>query len=257
MKINRSQVFLPKKIYNEMYINDNLDALAFYIIIKKIYKNGIIFNASNKKVAGLAKVSESTARKHIITLIKYDLIKKRGNDIIFVNPMKLTRYANKKGVIKASYFSILNNYKNQKIFLKSFAFLCNIKAQERVVAKVIKSNKDLMQERNYSLFKKAHRYLSKKQFITNYVTLSNRSFCKKVNKSTPTIQRYKKTLINEGILISKQKFKKFDISLEHLRGLRKAKNFLDFKLNRLRVIDGKVYQQLTNEYTLMNNPVQK
>jgi hypothetical protein len=234
-----------------MLEDGNLDALAFYIILKKQFKNGIIFDATNKRVGQLAGTSESTARKNINVLLKYDLIHRQGTDMVFVNAMKLTRYASKNGVLKASYFLILKTYKLQKIHVKSFPILCNLRTQVRMIQKVKKSTTILKQEHsNYKEFKKAKKHLDKKLFFIDYSTLSNKSFGKNINKSIPTIQRYKKTLSEQDIITVKQKFKKIDMETSYLVQLRKNNHFLDFRLNRLRIINNQVFTQLTNEYTL-------
>jgi hypothetical protein len=250
LSFQKRLVFLPKKVYHVMFTNGHLDALAFYIQSKKKFKNGIFFDATNKKIAKLVGVSESTARKQLAILSSYGLIIRKPNEVHFVNPFKLMQFANQKGKMKGSYFKILKTYKEQKQFVKCFPVLCNLKTQKRMIQKVQKSNQIISNSRDYKEVKKAKRYLKKKSFCTDYVTLSNKSFSNEVLKSKATAQRYKKFLVKEKVIEKKYKFVKTKIKVSDLLTMRKNRQFLDFSLNRLIISNNTVCVQLTNEYIL-------
>jgi DNA-binding MarR family transcriptional regulator len=242
--VNRSVVFLPKKVFNIFEKEQRLDSLAFYIQTKKKFKNSKIFNYSLNRLNEITGLSIGTLSKHINALNRLGLIEISNKVLTFKNPKKLTQYANSKGKIKMSYFKVMSSYRTQKIFLKNFKSLCNLKKQERLINTTpnkLKSKRNLAQTAIKKRLRKG----------IKYSTLSNFRYSQIINKSSASVSRHKAMLESENVFIQNNKFKKTKFSIEELNHMRRTP-FLDFEVRKYRLVDGVVCIQLSNEIKVCN-----
>lgn len=253
MNFNKHIIFLPKRLWFEMNQNGHLDALSLYVQIKKIYRSGRIENATQQRIASLTNLSQTTIQKNLKIIIDYGLAYFDCKALVFRDPNKLTQYANKQNRVHLMHIYVMKSYKLQKYKIKSIAALSSLKKQEAQINKTNHSIKQLSTSYSSKELKKAIKHLKNKSGLDKkYCTLSNRSFARLINKSESTAKRWKKILKTQGIITIDAKFKEVpNYSGKDLRILRS--NSLDFDafFNRLRLINGKVYEQLSNELKLV------
>lgn len=237
---NKRVVFLPKKVYKVFADEGKLDSLAFYIQNKKRFKNSKVFNYSLQRLNQITGLSIGTLSKHITALRRLGLIKIENKVLTFINPKKLTQYANKAGKIKMSYYKVMGSYKTQKIFLKNFKAICNLQKQQRLIDST--SNK---KKGKRSLASKAIQKRNRKGI--KYQTLSIFRYSQIVDKSMQTVCRYKRILENENVITQKQRFKKTHFSINDYKSIKNNAHFLNFNAFKLRIINNLVMIQQSNE----------
>lgn len=220
---NKVLVFLPKSVYNHFLIKKQLNALAFYIQLKKKYKNSIILNATNKRLATLASISESRARVFKNVLIESGLCEynQSANTLLLRNPSKLKQYFALGHVNRMSYFQIMANYKDQVKHLKGFPILCNILHQQNEVSKRLKPIKNYAEKRRVA--NKAKKHVS---YNENRITLGVNKITNILNCSRITAQRRKKELRKLKVCSIIPNFEKTEITPKQLKELRANFYFL-------------------------------
>jgi DNA-binding transcriptional ArsR family regulator len=237
---NKTTVFLPKRVYHVFENEGKLDSLALYIQLKKKYQNSKIFNYSLNKLNLITGLSIGTLSKHISVLKRLGLIEIDNKVLTFRNPKKLVQYANKNGKIKMSFYKVMDSYRSQKIFLKNFKVLCNIKKQLRVINTTTNKLKSQKTKTQSAIAKRKRKGIK-------YATLSNFTYATKINKSKATVLRYKKVLSDQNVIKQEFKFKSTKFKPNDLKHL-KSIHFFNEDFRKLRLVNGKVMEQLSNKF---------
>lgn len=253
---NQQTVFIPKRLWYIMYENKHLDSLAYYIQLKKKFRNGVIYSQTNKYLSEITKTSISCTRKHKSILAQYELIK-IDNKITLPNPKKLTNYANNNGKIYLCGFKILDSLKNQKYFVKNYSNLCSLKKQESQIKIETDSTKSLRQKSRLAMKKASllehKRILAPKSIL--YKTLSINTWANKLNKTFSTAKRHKKKLVELGIIEQFQRFELTNMKISDLLFLRKSRHAICLEnFNKYKIVNGYVCTQLSNEINLVYLP---
>lgn len=182
---NESGVLLPYRLVEDFYERGLINALGFFVSLKRHRTNGIFYNPSYRKIARLSGYSHSTVRTYLKQLIDIGLIDRRigkdGKHQLCLRGFKFYRKIWGKELIFIEYGTKKEIHEN----LKSKIVIRHIKAQEFRIGK--------KQGRNRKLDKIV-------ESTQNYASLSDRNLARLMRTSIATANRMKSSWVSLGII---------------------------------------------------------
>jgi len=252
---NKKFYHIPSSVYDNFYQEANLDTLAYYFFLKKIYRKPLFYDFSWSSLAEKSGVSVNTLKRHVGRLMEKGLVSIYGNNLHINSPKIGTRLVRRSYLVKDGSrqeygyrevekkdkylfipVSLSNNIKEIKVVLRSIPVFCSLSRQ---TTKLVEMNKP-------NTVRRVNRETKKCSSFSTYTTLSNKTICKKIQrKSVSTAQRYKNTLRSMGIMDWRYQY----VSAEDY-GRIFGDPFETAPKGSLKIVDGKLCVQLSNNYRL-------
>jgi len=216
----KNRVNISKSIIELAFNEGWHDSLYYYIRVKKLYHNPVIYNYTNRKIATQIGASPSSIAKHIKILIEKGLAHKRDNNLCLYNADKALLNLNLKNQ------TIINlplrfNKRDMLDELRGVIIIQNINNQKKAIVKSSEIVKKC-HSKTAKISKKEIKFLSKnggsqnvEKNINTRVSLSNKSIGKLLNRSQGSGKLYQKRLNNLGVISSKAKIEVTKVRLSN------------------------------------------
>lgn len=195
-----------------LFSNRKLNLFYTYTTLKAIYNKPIFYNFTYTKLSLLSGISAPTLHRHVKQLKDLGLLSIQNGHLCLTGVNTLKKQYKSESTIK---FSPPKNRKEAREYLL-YIILAN---QSKRQVSAIKDKTEIVKtakSESYKRYTKKQRVRLKKQggaqniekSIQNRVTLSNRKQSQLFNRSTRTIQRYTKTLSENGYILLIRAYRK-------------------------------------------------
>lgn len=204
------RVNISKKIIEQAFNDGWHDSLYYYIKIKTLYTNPIIYNYSYRKISRLTEVSTSVLSKHIKILINNKLAHVRNGHLCFYSQDKIIQdfKKNEKSIIN------LPVHKEKRKMIDELRGVVVVRCLDSQIERIFK-NSEIVKKCGIAdcpVFKKEMKALIKaggsqqmEKNINRRITLSNKGFGKLFNRSQASGKLYQRRLNRLGVIRSKEK----------------------------------------------------
>jgi len=225
---NRSkyQVQIPCKMFSSFYQEDLLNTLSYYVQIRTLYKNPIIYNCNKRKLAEKLGVSYNTLKFHLNILVDKGIVHLRDGNICVLTKKKLQKiypsfigkYPDEKSItIYAS-----KKLSETKISIRGILFVAKLRYQEKrlniSVERQILTSKSVLRplnKKDTERLDKLKKYERKTEY--GYLTVSNKNIAKSMDRrSETTAKKYKKLLKTLGYINWRRRFELIKPEERHL-----------------------------------------
>jgi len=204
------RVNISKKIIEQAFNEGWHDSLYYYIKIKTLYRNPIIYNYSYRKISRLTGVSTSVLSKHIKVLLNNKLAHIRNGHLCFYSQDNVIQNfkKNEKVIIN------LPVHKEKRKMIDELRGVVAVRCLDNQIIRIFK-NSEIVKKCKIAdavIFPKEIKALRKaggsqqmEKNINRRITLSNKGFGKLFNRSQSSGKLYQRRLNTLGVIKSKEK----------------------------------------------------
>lgn len=182
---NKEGVLLPYRLVEAAYSQGHIRALACFVAMKKVHRNGVFYAPSSRKLGSILGLSHTLISLHIKTLIDLGLVKYQ------------TSKNGDPQLILSGYKKHINRWGKGLVFIK---FGPNKEIQESLRSQIAIRN---IKEQEYNIRRKQGRNRKLKKSVEsaqNYASLSNRNLAKLMGVSISTAYRLKIKWKEQGLI---------------------------------------------------------
>ena len=183
---NIEGAYLPYKLISEAHSKEWLRSLAVFVALKKCHRNGIFYNFSSRKIAGLVGYSHQSINKHIKVLEEMGLLYQRNGK------------NNAPQLVLRGYNHFVKRWGYRVVFIKHGAkqhVFTNLLVQ--ITINNIKSQ-EFKIRRNAS--RRNQKLKQTVETLNNYASLSDRYLAEILDVSATTANRLKKEWVKNGYI---------------------------------------------------------